>query len=488
MRWRFPCLAVVAVSMAQLTTAEAASPSFNCSAASSAVEILICRDENLAAADVQLAEKFQKAIANEGRGSGLVAEQRVWLQLRATICGLPERGALSPTLDAARPTSCLNNLYRNRLAALDSRVRAQAIDCQHQDSAIDQLVCADPQLLASDRKVEEAWSNALQDGYHRTQVQQDQSEWRVWLAGRFASAWLTDKNRDPLRKHLGAAYEVRLAQLEASGSRTLAPVETINLPSDWWGIDIVRQLSRDDLSIDRAFLRDTGTLVVETGPKTDGTIPMGEIGKGERYILADVISGQVIANGRDRPDLIHTGGAALKLIYDGFGLSEINYIGRLYEFPITSSIYLTVGSSNCPAPVRHAIEYGKYGESYRFPGRYIVARLPHPKSFPYNRPRCANGEGDKWSADFEPLFTQFVSEVSDGTFLAIVGGRYVVRFRPDLTSPFFVGRSDVVVVPQDAVDRLSDEDGGPSGPLALRAVKAIVDEAARAQVAAGKIK
>lgn len=49
-------------------------------------------------------------------------------------------------------------------------------------------------------------------------------------------------------------------------------------------------------------------------------------------------------------------------------------------------------------------------------------------------------------------------------------------------SSFLKGRSDLIVVPEAAVDRLSDADRSPSGSVALRAVNTLSNNAPKAQM------
>jgi uncharacterized protein len=149
------------------------------------------------------------------------------------------------------------------------------------------------------------------------------------------------------------------------------------------------------------------------------------------------------------------------------------------QFPIKlpDGDLIVMGDTNCPGPLQHSVAFTTPPPLYTtLIGRYFIQRLSRPKSFEYNHPRCANGYGDTWTADFEPLSTEFRGQLSDGTFLALIGDRYLVRFRGDMTSPFFEGRTDLVSVPETELDRLSSDDG-PS----LRAVKAVIDDTARRQ-------
>jgi len=104
------------------TAARAATPSFDCSTASTAsIEELICQDDQLAALDVKLAEVYAEAEKKVPRAkpNGLRAEQNGWSQAR-TECG-----------KADDRRECALELYQLRIAGLQASYGLVAANGPH---------------------------------------------------------------------------------------------------------------------------------------------------------------------------------------------------------------------------------------------------------------------------------------------------------------------------------------------------------------------
>ncbi|MDR3439706.1 hypothetical protein [Telmatospirillum sp.] len=113
-----------------------------------------------------------------------------------------------------------------------------------------------------------------------------------------------------------------------------------------------------------------------------------------------------------------------------------------------------------------------------------MTRLKHPEAFSSGGHHCLSLDGMEWTADFKPSFHEFLGMLSDGSFIALIESRYLVRFRADITSPFFYGRSDIVLLPFCAENpEFSSENPKPPNMAPLNA---IVNRAAKEQIAAGK--
>jgi len=85
--------------------------------------------------------------------------------------------------------------------------------------------------------------------------------------------------------------------------------------------------------------------------------------------------------------------------------------------------------------------------------------------------------------------------LADGTFLATIDGRYLVRFRRDLTSPFFYGRSDIVLLSPKEVELVNEgsntigfESEYANGRDDVSLIKALLTRATKAQIEAGRAK
>jgi uncharacterized protein len=119
MAWRGGVCALVAL-FALATpwrgSALAATPSFDCAAAAAPVEILICGNDELAAADAGLAALYRRLqdLLDDKAKADLLAEQRQWLKSRLATCGIPATGKTAP----AEAAVCLIAQYKERADAL----------------------------------------------------------------------------------------------------------------------------------------------------------------------------------------------------------------------------------------------------------------------------------------------------------------------------------------------------------------------------------
>lgn len=104
--------------------APARAASFDCAAAKSPVEKLICGDPELSELDGRLGQAFQAARGplDPKARDWLQKAQRAWLNARLGWCGVPAAGTEGKTSDAAKP--CLIQLYRDRLSAYQAGVLA----------------------------------------------------------------------------------------------------------------------------------------------------------------------------------------------------------------------------------------------------------------------------------------------------------------------------------------------------------------------------
>jgi uncharacterized protein len=94
---------LVAVLVLSGASDHAAAASFDCSKASSATEIRICENDELSAADEQLAKAYSLALKTAPSPDALKAEQRAWVKNERGKCG---------------DDSCLLRAYQERLALL----------------------------------------------------------------------------------------------------------------------------------------------------------------------------------------------------------------------------------------------------------------------------------------------------------------------------------------------------------------------------------
>lgn len=96
-----------------------AAPSFDCAKASAPLDLLICRDPWLPEYDQRMAEVFRQMTRQTGLVPGVtdaerstfMTNHRAWLKSRASACGIPDHGALSPDIPMGKALGCLAELY-----------------------------------------------------------------------------------------------------------------------------------------------------------------------------------------------------------------------------------------------------------------------------------------------------------------------------------------------------------------------------------------
>ena len=159
-------LAAVAALAAQ-TPARAAS--FDCAAAKTPVEKLICSDPELSDLDGRLGQAFQAARGplDPKAREWLQKAQRGWLNARLGWCGIPGAGGEGKSSDAAK--ACLTQLYRDRLAAFQSGVFAGPPNVERIAGSCNEAVKAkrasnqSSQVASAQAEQQECLEKAIQD-------------------------------------------------------------------------------------------------------------------------------------------------------------------------------------------------------------------------------------------------------------------------------------------------------------------------------------
>ena len=95
-----------------------------------------------------------------------------------------------------------------RRAAIPARSFSPSFDCRYARSRAEQLVCADPDLAAADRRLARAYAEAVRGGYPRDELRQDQDRWL--RAREQAARYDADA--------VAEVYEERTAELEDLGN------------------------------------------------------------------------------------------------------------------------------------------------------------------------------------------------------------------------------------------------------------------------------
>ena len=113
-------LGVYAVAVAiSANPAVAGSPSFECAKASNPLEEMLCSNDDLGEIDLRMANAYarRRAAAPVAEKDQLFKDHQAFLSSRASRCGVPSSGAISPQL-VLSAGSCLIAMYNQRLSAL----------------------------------------------------------------------------------------------------------------------------------------------------------------------------------------------------------------------------------------------------------------------------------------------------------------------------------------------------------------------------------
>jgi uncharacterized protein YecT (DUF1311 family) len=106
------------IAVAGLTPVMAGTPSFDCAAASSAVDVLICSSKYLSTLDIELASIYRYDMTRATNQHRLLMSQRAWLRSRPSVCSVPSKDVPPHGIRRFRTLLCLAGLYDARLATL----------------------------------------------------------------------------------------------------------------------------------------------------------------------------------------------------------------------------------------------------------------------------------------------------------------------------------------------------------------------------------
>jgi uncharacterized protein len=182
-------------------------PAFSCRSARRSVEVMICRDPRLGSCDQLLNQVFEQAQARYGRRAARLRQaQDEWLAARDACEN-------AGSLEAA--TDCVGQAYDTRIVELEqiavgspaAAPAAPSFDCRFARSAVEQTICADPDLAAKDREMAELFGEARRRNPRRVELSQ-----RDWRSMRNSCERQANTARD-LQACVGEAYDVRITEL-----------------------------------------------------------------------------------------------------------------------------------------------------------------------------------------------------------------------------------------------------------------------------------
>lgn len=454
-------IALAAASYFSAAGVAAAQVTIDCSTRSSAVARVICGTPFLAAAKVEMDATYEAAWTTSLDREWLRIQQEVWIETLNTQC-------LESTDD-----ECLLRVLKERTRRLKG-ISVAFGGCEAVRKSEQPLVCTDPTLaalLSEDDDDARALAERAVTPAHRFMIREDQSAWRVNIMGGAYEACAVDPNG--CIAWITDQLKARHAQLEFFNAKPgLAPTLAVNLPPDWWGVDIASLAQGEKLYLEYVLTDSDGRIVLALD---DGN---------RQWRFIDAVSGNPLRT--------------MKREFEP-PASLFDRLGYKYQKPTISrldqstDITLRSHDDSCEPPLNGWIgqiadQHGLLANS-----RLVFRRLESPGDF-HEGVRCEDGiETILWAADFENLIPWNMARLPDGTVLIQYRGQkldtaYLVRFRPDLTSPFFEGRSDIVLIPKLQSDLLSmSGEESPGGTLRIskrytQALSFLIERGMQAQI------
>ena len=361
-------------------------------------------------------------------------------------------------------------------------LKAADFDCRKARSTAETLICGDEQLSAADSEFAAEFRRKLSvlDDKDKARMVEGQIAWvqyRDISCGVKKQLSIEDHDtHDKVVVCLKNIYKQRLEFLEPGSN---PPLDIVPLPfsppSDWWGIDITSVLGS---SFNAGFgwsvaVGHHGMTVRVSTRKPAENKPLRE----QDTALLDILSGHVIGTLKDEPQF---GSLMSTAPYDRHGMKPL--IPSFGKMPLDKKVSVVSIWDKCPSPFQYSFRlYDMEKNINLMEERYIVSQLQNKKRIGYESSRhCENDGSPGWTVDFTTLLFEPLGVFSDGTFLAGVGDRYIIRFRPDLTSDFFNGRRDIVLILDNVLTELPPDDANPKE--ALRAIHEAIEAAATVQM------
>ncbi|HUC67277.1 MAG TPA: hypothetical protein VMA53_17685 [Stellaceae bacterium] len=383
------------------------------------------------------------------------------VRLRPSHWWCPTPYGLAPRHKIAAITLLVVGLFASTLHAQPEALRSDqaglAIDCVSQTQDINRTICSDPELNSANERVA-ALSRAgivAAKGGLAARLRQNQEAW-IALLPRVCAATTTGAPVGGCRAALGRAFSDRIAELSGPAHRDeRIGISGLTPPSDWWGWPAPG----------------------EKPPSTIIGVFAGE--DGHAYVLAadyhaaaalvDAVDGRLVATDRTEPDMWTGKWPRSRFVLARLGLTELHR--ALFDGPLKIR---QNGRGDCGRPNSYLLTTGAASI-------YLFRFLPQPVTEPVDG-FCE----ETWSLspsartiDYGSLYGVSYQPLTDGTFLAIVGqrsGEYLIRFRKDLSSPFFARRGDVIRADAHEVDALVDAYVQPAKPGYAEAIAAVRKE------------
>ncbi len=154
-------------SIVEKVPAKTFAPSFNCAKASINSELLICSNEELAKADVNLARIYRFTMSNTIYKETLKTTQKNWLKNIRDVCT-----DIKCMLDVYNTR--INELSNYQITTLDS---APSFDCTKASTSSEYLICSNKELAYIDVKLAKVYKLSLENSINKEEIKKTQKNW-----------------------------------------------------------------------------------------------------------------------------------------------------------------------------------------------------------------------------------------------------------------------------------------------------------------------
>jgi uncharacterized protein len=370
----------------------------------------------------------------------------------------PTPYGLAPKSKIAAVTLLLVGLFASISQAQPGAIRSDeaglAIDCVSQSQGIDHTICSDPELNGANERVAALSLAGIMAAKASlaARLRQNQEAW-IALLPRVCATTTTGPPIGGCRAALGRAFSDRIAELSGPAHRDeRIGISGLKPPSDWWGWPAPGEKPP--------------SRIIHVFAGEDGHVYVFAAGYHAAAALVDAVDGRLVATDRTEPDIWTGKWPRSRFVYARLGLTELHQ--ALFDGPLKLR---QNGRGDCGRPNSYLLTTGA-GSIYLF--RF----LPQPVTLPVDAfcEETWNLSPTARTTDYGSLYAVSYQPLTDGTFLAIVGersGQYLIRFREDLSSPFFAGRGDVIRADAHEVDALVDSYAQPPKVAYAEAIAAV---------------
>lgn len=363
-----------------------------------------------------------------------------------------------------------------------------SFNCNEATAWVEQLICKTPALAEADQKLADAYKGAMERAaeYDKKVESTDnvsgdrqksssrmidnvRTSEREWLSARSlvckGAAPNTDEDERTCVAALKRAYDTRVQVFssspwgtEESERRIGAQMEALRFPENWWGWST------------RTHGSDRGAIFnLLAGP--EGSLYALEIwGKANKnFAIVNVVTGAEIASTLTDAKVLSNNGVR-DATYARLGIKWIPYPFNGISGRNGSLKSVQNSPPHCGSPNALALSYelnGHLVSSFYF-FKWLSRAVTYPEDALCEETWASDNKQDR-TLNYETLWPTPLGELSDHSFLVLIGDVGVVRFKADLSSPFFSGKSDLIFAQGKDVEGIIGGHLSPAGKI--RAVR-----------------